>query len=406
MKIKSFDWIWLNWLFWGRVLTASAFFMFVGSMPYLINLWNLTAIEAGIVQTGLVIGFAISLYLSSYYSDFINPNKILIISAVGNFISAILFTYLTNSFLSAFFFNSCLGFFLGGIYGPSMILVSEKFAKGHKAFAMGVMLGGQSFGYALSLAISFVFSNFYNVRDGFLICSILTFFGLISFYICCKEDLRKKIQFKIIRKFKITSQSPQNKLLIKGYTAHSMELFGMWAWTPVFLGLVLIDKVNINPIFLGIIIALSLHVTGIFSNMISGGFADRFGSKSVLVIFALVSSLFSFLIGWTSSWNGFIILVIALFYSFFTIGDSGVLTAALTQGTKRNVLGRSLAFRSIIGIGCSSVIPGIFGLILDISNNHQALSDKSNWIFAFSFLGLIGLFASYYATKLNRKMLL
>ena len=218
--------------------------------------------------------------------------------------------------------------------------------------------------------------------------------------------MRKKIQFKIIRKFKITSQSPQNKLLIKGYTAHSMELFGMWAWTPVFLGFALIDKININPIFLGIIIALSLHVTGIFSNMISGGFADRFGSKSVLIIFALVSSLFSFLIGWTSSWNGFIILFIALFYSFFTIGDSGVLTAALTQGTKRNVLGRSLAFRSIIGIGFSSIIPGIFGLILDISNNHQALSDKSNWIFAFSFLGLIGLFASYYATKLNRKMLL
>ena len=139
--------------------------------------------------------------------------------------------------------------------------------------------------------------------------------------------------------------------------------------------------------------------------MISGVFSDKFGSKNVLIIFALISSIFSFLMGWIPSLSWLIILLISFLYSFFTIGDSGVLTAALTDSTNRNVLGRSLAYRSIIGIGFGSITPGIFGYILDVSNNHEPLSQQTNWIYAFSFLGLAGLYAFYYATKLNRNAL-
>jgi MFS family permease len=405
MKIKSSDWRWLNLLFIGRVLTASTFFMYVGSMSFLIKEWDLTATNAGLIQTFLVIGFAGSLYFSSYYSDFINPNKILIFSSILNCLGAFLFSFFANNFYSALLLNTILGIAAGGIYGPSMILVSERFNKGNKGFAMGMMLGGQSLGYALSLSITFIFANFYSFKNGLLICAILTLFGLLSFCICSYKDLFKKINFKILKNFKITKQSKQNQFLVKGYTAHCIELFGMWAWMPVFLSVVLIGKTGLNPIILGLLISIILHITGVFSNIISGFCSDKFGSKNILIIFALTSSIFSFLMGWIPGWPWLIILLASFLYSFFTIGDSGVLTAALTDSTKRNVLGRSLAYRSIIGIGFGSVTPGIFGLILDISNNHQDISPNTNWIYAFSALGIAGLFASYYATKLDRKAL-
>ena len=97
-KVKL-NWNWLYLLFFGRVLTAATFFMYVGSMSFLIQEWNLSATNAGIIQTGLVVGFAIALYLSSYYSDFINPNKILLFSAITNSIGAFLFYYYANNFL-------------------------------------------------------------------------------------------------------------------------------------------------------------------------------------------------------------------------------------------------------------------------------------------------------------------
>ena len=147
---------------------------------------------------------------------------------------------------------------------------------------------------------------------------------------------------------------------------------------------------------------VTIHITGVFANIISGMFSDRFGSKNVLIIFAISSSALSFTIGWVTEWYWVTILIISFLYSFFTLGDSGVLTAALTDVTKRNVLGRSLAFRSIIGIGFGSITPSIFGFIMDVSNSYLPLSKNTNWIYAFSFLGISGLIASYYATKLNR----
>ena len=168
---------WLTLLFIGRVLTATTFFMYVGSMVFLIQEWNLSATSAGLIQTALVVGFAGSLYFSSFYSDFINPNQILIFSSILNSLGAFLFFYFANDFYSALILNFILGVAAGGIYGPSMILVSEKFSQGRKGFAMGMMLGGQSLGYALSLSITFTFSNFYNFKDGFLICAILTLLG-------------------------------------------------------------------------------------------------------------------------------------------------------------------------------------------------------------------------------------
>ncbi len=398
---KDFNWNWISFIFLGRVFTASTFFMYVGSMSHLIKIWDLSATEAGMIQTGLVVGFAVALYLSSYYCDFINPNHILIFSSFANLISALLFTYFANDFYTGLFFNFLLGCSSGGIYGPSMVLVSEKFSKNKKGFAMGIMLGGQSLGYALSLSISFIYSNFYNAKNGFIICTILTAIGLFCFYYSVFEDLSKKLEFKIRHKFKMAKQSIQNQNLIKGYMAHCVELFGMWTWTPVFLGIVLIGKANIDPIILAVLITALLHITGLVSNIISGYYSDKLGNKIVLIFFAATSALLSFLIGWTSHWYWILVLMIGIFYSFFAIGDSNVLTSSLTSNTSRNILGRSLAYRSILGIGFGSLTPGAFGLILDLTNNHEPISTNTNWIYAFSFLGFFGLAAAFFATKLK-----
>ena len=100
-----------------------------------------------------------------------------------------------------------------------------------------------------------------------------------------------------------------------------------------------------------------------------------------------------------------IIAILALMYSFLSIGDSGVLTSALTENTERNVLGRALAYRSILGIGLCSITPAMFGYILDITNNHQSLSKSTNWVYAFSFLGVLCLVATYNATRTDKKVL-
>jgi len=79
------NWSWLKFIAIGRILSALTFFMYVGSVQQLITLWKLSATEAGLIQTSLVIGFALALFISSYCSDFYNPNKILFIYLIINF---------------------------------------------------------------------------------------------------------------------------------------------------------------------------------------------------------------------------------------------------------------------------------------------------------------------------------
>ena len=77
--MQTNNWGWLKLIAIGRILSALTFFMYVGSIQQLISVWKLSATEAGLIQTSLVIGFAFALFISSYCSDFYNPNKILFI---------------------------------------------------------------------------------------------------------------------------------------------------------------------------------------------------------------------------------------------------------------------------------------------------------------------------------------
>ena len=225
--------------------------------------------------------------------------------------------------------------------------------------------------------------------SSWLIYSILTIFGLLIFLAGLWKDLSKKYHFKKSI-FKFDKKDDNKKNLIVSYSAHSVELFGMWAWLPVFLSIILLDIAELSPVVIGLLVGVVLHFSGFIANMIAGTLSDRLGRRFITVLFALSSGSISFLIGWIVDWNWMIILIISILYSFFCIGDSSVLTASLTENTSRSVLGRALAFRSIIGIGLASITPAIFGYILDLSNNHQPIDTSTNWVYAFSFLGISG----------------
>ena len=99
------------------------------------------------------------------------------------------------------------------------------------------------------------------------------------------------------------------------------------------------------------------------------------------------------------SFNASLLEIAFVGFTFPVWGVSGVLTAALTESTPKYCVGRTVAYRSILGIGFGSITPAVFGFIIDITNNHQPINSETNWIFAFSFLGVAGLIATFCASK-------
>ena len=101
----------------------------------------------------------------------------------------------------------------------------------------------------------------------------------------------------------------------------------------------------------GLWIAVTLHVSGFFGSFLSGYAADRFGAKPILVGFALVGAACSLVVGWPNELNVALLLVLVGIYGFAIIGDSSVLSSAMTDAIPASQLGRALDLRSILGVG-------------------------------------------------------
>jgi MFS family permease len=132
-----------------------------------------------------------------------------------------------------------------------------------------------------------------------------------------------------------------------------------------------------------------------------GRLSDNLGRRPVLLALAAASAALSFTIGWASALPLGILLVIAFAYSFTGIGDSPVLSTALTEAVGPRRLGTLLGVRSLLGFGAGAVAPWVFGLVLDATNPGGAT--PSAWGWAFGVLGVGGLAAAVCASRLRMR---
>ena len=112
----------------------------------------------------------------------------------------------------------------------------------------------------------------------------------------------------------------------------------------------------------------------------------------MLILFAIAGGSCSLLVGWMSEAGLIVLVVTVTLYGFVTIGDSSVLSAAMSKTVGSGKLGSALGVRSVLGIGAGALSPVVFGLVLDLT------PDSYRWGFAFSSLA-IGAVIAYLAAR-------
>jgi MFS family permease len=117
-----------------------------------------------------------------------------------------------------------------------------------------------------------------------------------------------------------------------------------------------------------------------------------------------ISTLCSFLFGWTIGWPFVVIIGIGLIYAFSSLGDSPVFSAALTEIVHPAYLGAAFGLRSFLGFGAGAVSPIVFGVVLDWTNpSLSAHIPYTTWGWAYGILGMGGLGALWTAVMLGRE---
>ena len=280
---------------------------------------------------------------------------------------------------------------------------------GMSAAAAGSIAGVFQFGYALSLMLSGAAIPVGGYRLAFWVTCAGPAAGAVLAWL----TLRRTIVGRPVR---TTGQHFSREVLrnrpvmalIGGYTGHSWELLGMWAWTPAFLAVVFVTAgyEGIQAAGIGAYLAAGFHMTGLVASFSMGWLSDRLGRAPLLVGLAGISTLCSFSFGWTLGLPLSFVFLVGMVYSFSGLGDSPILSTSLTESVSVSYMGAAFGLRSMLGFGAGAISPVALGAILDMTNPGVVESGVyTNWGWAFSILGIGGLgawLAALYYSRMQK----
>lgn len=380
----------------ARICTTSVFMTYPACLNALMQEWQMSATRAGLVQGAFTISFALSLLATSILSDRYGARRVFGLATALSTVAAILFALTARSFETAFVAISLIGLTQGGTYTPAIMLVSANAEPARKNAAIGWVLAGMSAGYVVSIFGSTSLLSLFGYRHAFATMAAITVLGWLLARLAvggARDFARAALSGPQPFPAEMRSRS---RMLTLGYIGHSWELLGMWAWVPAFLAAAVLSRGGMSAVELGLWTALTLHLSGFFSSFLSGYAADRFGARPVLIALAALGFVCSAAIGWMPGIPLALLLGLVAVYGFATIGDSAVLSSALTDAVPAQHLGKVLGLRSLLGIGAGALAPIAFGFALDTA--PTALG----WGIAFSTLAAGGLLAAICAIMLRR----
>jgi MFS family permease len=394
MTARRFDnWIFL--IFIARIALYANFMVYAACLPVLLDKWDMSATQAGSISSAFMFGYAASLFVFAWLSDYVGAKRLFLLSAVLSAFSALGFGFFAHSYLSGLILYGLAASTQGGLYTPAIMLFSERYDASRRGAAIGYLIASTCVGYAFSLVVSGWCLSWGGYRAAFMVTGCLPSIGLLIVWYALRST-HNNIHPRIER-FRVTTMLQRNRnacLLIAGYTFHGWELLGMWSWTPAFFAAVIAMSGNNfgDTAKFGAYLVASMHLIGAMASVSMGHLGDRLGRRVVLIQVAAVGACLSMMIGWLTTWPITLLVFIGLIYYFFAIGDSPVLSTALTEAVEPSHLGSILAVRALLGFGAGGIAPIMFGAMLDLTNPPDVAPE--NWGWAFMVLGLGGLAAT------------
>lgn len=386
------DTLWLAGLCAARVGASVMYMAYPAVLPILQREWNLSATAAGSISSAFQLGVAISLTVVSALADLVGASTVFRWSSFASAAVSLLLPFLAQGYLSALVLFATLAVSLAGTYTPGLILLADRFPAARRGWAIGWFLASSSVGYALALALGGLMVTLAGWRTALFTLAL----GPVVCAILAISLLRGTTQRLTVApaRWSFGDELLRNRaaqLMIAGYTFHSWELLGMWAWTPAFLTAVLATHglelgrsagigANLTALF---------HVMGIVASSAGGWLSDRWGRTAVIIGMMAVSTTCSFTFGWLLAAPVALVVLVGLIYGFSALGDSPVYSTGITEVVESSHLGSVLAVRSLLGFGAGAVAAVVFGAVLDLTGGRTSPTGGI-WGWAFAVLGIGG----------------
>src|SRR5512144_2726863 len=363
---------WLLAICVSRVGAYMIYIAYAAALPVLQREWDMSATAAGGIASCFQVAYAISLMGCSEIADRVGAQRVFLVGTLASAVMAALFAIFARDYWSGLVLYTLLALALGGTYTTGVLLVAENVPVARRGRAMGFFLAGHSLAFALVAAGPIVGGGlaWWVVRD--------------TPNVVTPRAGGERFAGAVLR-------NRPAMLVIAGYTFHSWELLGMWAWTPAFLAACFVATGSTldRGAGLGAYVTSLFHVTGMLASMLAGILADRLGRVPVMLMMASLSAGCSLVFGWLLGTPVAVVVALGLVYGFAALGDSPIYSTAITEVVNPAFRGAALALRSLAGYGAGAIAPLLFGAILDWYGGRSAQA----WGWAFVSLGVAGLVA-------------
>ncbi len=213
----------------SRVCTTAVFMTYAACLASLIEVWDMTAAQAGVIQAGFTAAFALSLLIASLVCDRLGAKFVYRSSIILVALTALAFAAYARSQPSALLLVSLIGLAQGGTYTPALMLASANAKPNRKVSAMGWVLSGMSAGYVISIVVAITMLEWFDYKAAFLLTALISVLGVpFGFLATARIENPAKTVVPISAEFTPQSRR-QTALLTIGYVGHCWELFGAWA---------------------------------------------------------------------------------------------------------------------------------------------------------------------------------
>lgn len=390
------DTLWLAGVCAARLGSSLPFLAYAGVLPLLQAEWGMSATAAGSISSAFQLGYAASLVVLSALADRVGARRVFLWSVAATAVATGLIPLLARSYASGLMLFALLALVNGGTYTPGLMLLADRFPPARRGYAIGWFLASASLGYAVSLTLTGLLVTVTGWRGAFWVLTLGPA-GAAFVAAWTLTGTRTGTVASGIGRLSFTEGFFKNRaalLMMSGYTFHSWEVLGMWAWTPAFLTAVLAlqGRTLASATGVGANLAAVFHLMGLVATGAGGWFSDRWGRTAVILTMLSVSALCSFTFGWLASAPLLVLLAVGMVYAFSAIGDSPVFSTGFTEVVDARILGSALAIRSLAGFGAGALASLTFGVILDLTNPPGSAPRYPVWGWAFSVLGVGALF--------------
>jgi MFS family permease len=385
------------------VLSAAWFVAYSAVLPLVREDWGLSARDAGMIQGAFHLGYLASLFIVGFIADHFGAKRAFLVTGVAGFLSPIAFVFFVDGFWSALWLHALTGLTQGGYYTPVLAMVNEHVRRERRGRAMGLMIAASSAGYALALGAAAAVLAVAGWRAALAVIAVLPAVSWVVALAALRATPNvvhpRPEGHGVLTAIPAVLSSRKGMLSVWGYTFHSWELLGLWAWMPAFLtAAVVADGAGpAQAAALGLTLSALTYVANIGGSLAGGTMADRWGRTQSILLWSCVSLAISFSIGWMIALPVALLVAVACLHNFAAIADSSVHSTVIAESVPPHILGAAYAVRSVLGFGTGVISPVVFGWVLDAWSG-----DPRAWGFAWTTLALGGLLGPLATWRLHR----